>query len=145
MINKDCGSIRAAIFSNLKYNMKHLKLFNSDSEYQTYKESSDFVTPNVSYAVDSKNVYYSIKRQKSIFVKYDSNAMMGPTTDQSYTLYGPVIVEGEDRIAWVNESGNWYVLTYTEEPSVGDTVDGVYPSDLSFATYRYGTIESINM
>lgn len=39
--------------------MKYLKYFQQNSEYQTYKESADFITPNVSYAVDSTKVYYS--------------------------------------------------------------------------------------
>lgn len=39
--------------------MKYLKYFQQNSEYQTYKESADFITPNVSYAVDSTKVFYN--------------------------------------------------------------------------------------
>lgn len=39
--------------------MKYLKYFQTESEYTTFKESSDFVLPNVSYAVDSTNIFYN--------------------------------------------------------------------------------------
>lgn len=39
--------------------MKHLKLFNLESEYTTYKNSSDFIKPNVSYVTESKRINYS--------------------------------------------------------------------------------------
>lgn len=39
--------------------MKHLKLFSTDAAYQTFKDSKDFVLPNVSYAKDNNTVYYN--------------------------------------------------------------------------------------
>ena len=39
--------------------MKHLKLFQTEAEYSDYKNGSDFITPNVSYTVNSTKVYYS--------------------------------------------------------------------------------------
>lgn len=39
--------------------MKHLKLFQTEAEYTAYKDSDDFVLPNVSYAVDSTKKFYS--------------------------------------------------------------------------------------
>ena len=38
--------------------MKYLKYFQEDSEYTEYKNSSDYVLPNVSYVVDG-GVYYT--------------------------------------------------------------------------------------
>lgn len=40
--------------------MKHLKLFQTEAEYTAYKDSEDFILPNVSYVVDSDNVFYTI-------------------------------------------------------------------------------------
>ena len=37
--------------------MKFLKLFNLKSEYDTYKESSEFVTPNVSF-IEETGIQY---------------------------------------------------------------------------------------
>lgn len=38
--------------------MKYLKYFTNESDYNTFKTGSDYVTPNVSYAVDSDKVFY---------------------------------------------------------------------------------------
>ena len=47
--------------------MKHLKLFNLKSEYDSYKESSDFVTPNISF-VEEIGVYYNPKINNNMIV-----------------------------------------------------------------------------
>ena len=38
--------------------MKYLKYFEQASAYEAYKNGSDFVTPNVSYVVETEDVYY---------------------------------------------------------------------------------------
>ena len=38
--------------------MKYLKKFNQASEYEVFKESEDFITPNVSYIVDGSEVKF---------------------------------------------------------------------------------------
>lgn len=38
--------------------MKYLKYFQQNSEYQTYKESADFITPNVSYIKETEGVSF---------------------------------------------------------------------------------------
>ena len=40
--------------------MKYLKYFKTEAEYNTYIQSEDFVLPNVSYTVDSDNVFYHV-------------------------------------------------------------------------------------
>ena len=39
--------------------MKYLKYFEETDAYEAYKNGSDFITPNVSYTVDTKKVYYN--------------------------------------------------------------------------------------
>jgi hypothetical protein len=39
--------------------MKHLKLFNDSASYDTWKNSEDYVTPNVSYVVEGNFVDYN--------------------------------------------------------------------------------------
>lgn len=39
--------------------MKYLKLFNQDAEYQQFKESEDFVLPNVSFVEETKVVKFN--------------------------------------------------------------------------------------
>lgn len=41
--------------------MKHLRIFNSEEEYNTYKNSDQFVTPNVSYVVNTHKVFYNVE------------------------------------------------------------------------------------
>lgn len=38
--------------------MKYLKQFKQASEYEAFKESEDYVTPNVSYIVEDGNINY---------------------------------------------------------------------------------------
>ena len=38
--------------------MKYLKKFETHTAYQTYKDSDDYITPNVSYCVDQNEVHY---------------------------------------------------------------------------------------
>lgn len=39
--------------------MKHLKLFKKNTELETFKNSDQFITPNVSYVVENKNMSYT--------------------------------------------------------------------------------------
>ena len=39
--------------------MKYLRLFQTEAEYTAYKDSEDFVTPNVSYTIDSIKTFYN--------------------------------------------------------------------------------------
>lgn len=51
--------------------MKHLRYFEQESDYQSFKNSSEFVHPNVSYAKDSNTVfYYTIKNDADTYKIY---------------------------------------------------------------------------
>lgn len=39
--------------------MKYLKLFETDAEYQTFKQTDEFIKPNVSHCVNENHVHYS--------------------------------------------------------------------------------------
>lgn len=39
--------------------MKYLKYFTNESDYQTFKESEDYILPNVSYVEDSNEVMFN--------------------------------------------------------------------------------------
>lgn len=39
--------------------MKHLKFFETDGQYETFKSSEDFVLPNVSYVSEFNSIYYN--------------------------------------------------------------------------------------
>ena len=38
---------------------KYLKKFNEDAEYQAFKESEEYILPNVSYVENNNVVYYN--------------------------------------------------------------------------------------
>lgn len=44
--------------------MKHLKLFETDAQYESFRESSDFILPNVSWIVESDTVMYGISKME---------------------------------------------------------------------------------
>lgn len=46
--------------------MKYLKKFETEAEYTAYKNSEDFITPNVTYVV-SNNVVYMTSDDYTIF------------------------------------------------------------------------------
>ena len=39
--------------------MKYVKLFDTEQEYQTYKNSADFIKPNVSTCISSGSTFYT--------------------------------------------------------------------------------------
>lgn len=39
--------------------MKYLKLFDTETNYLTYRDSSDYLKPNVSLSDDNGDVYYN--------------------------------------------------------------------------------------
>lgn len=45
--------------------MKYLKYFKTESEYNTFVQSEDFILPNVSYAVDADSVFYHIVKAET--------------------------------------------------------------------------------
>ena len=52
--------------------MKYLKQFNQASEYEVFKESEDYVLPNVSYVVETKGVSYAPKKAFKLRAKYNA-------------------------------------------------------------------------
>lgn len=53
--------------------MKYLKYFTNESDYQTFKDSEDYVLPNVSYAVDTDKVFYSSSNVTNDYILYRGN------------------------------------------------------------------------
>lgn len=41
--------------------MKYLKLFQNENEYLSYKDSSNYITPNVSMIFENRNIRYQKK------------------------------------------------------------------------------------
>lgn len=82
--------------------MKYIKKFQTNADYQTYKGSSDYVTPNVCLIEDNDNI---------VFEPY-----VNPTTGGSYT---------------VNLNGQWEATTAIPNPD-STLYDGVYRSSSNY-------------
>lgn len=44
--------------------MKHLKLFETEVQYESFKSGEDFILPNVSFVVENADVKFSPKVEK---------------------------------------------------------------------------------
>lgn len=64
--------------------MKYIKLFNSESEYLTYKNSEDYITPNTSLDKLTKKVYFN-KKLKPLFPCY-LQTTYSTTYNESYFI-----------------------------------------------------------
>ena len=67
--------------------MQYLKLFNSETQYNTYKTTADYVTPNICLVSGSSNVYYQKKIHSGNF--YIKLSIYHPRTGaliQQYTF-----------------------------------------------------------
>lgn len=82
--------------------MKYIKKFQTNADYQTFKASGDWVTPNVSLIEDNDNI---------VFEPY-----VNPTTRGSYT---------------VNLNGQWEATTAIPNPN-STLYDGVYRSSSNY-------------
>ena len=52
--------------------MKHLKLFENPKQYESYKNGSNYVLPNVSYVKETKDVKYERKKAYILRAKYEA-------------------------------------------------------------------------
>ena len=111
--------------------MKHLKLFQTEAEYTAYKNGNDFVTPNVSYIVDSTNTFYNPIKLITFTVE-----------NVSYQA-----IEGMTWEDWVNSSYNTnnyinagtYIGKDNEYGSINKSNIAVLPTDI-ITVYSYDWI-----
>ena len=80
--------------------MKYIKLFETASEYQAFKESTDYIEPNVSYSIDTDVVHYNPyipPPPKAGDVVYYANGTLNITPLSSYnssmgTAVGVIVI-----------------------------------------------------
>ena len=79
--------------------MKHLKLFENVKQYESYKNGSDYVLPNVSYVKETKGVTYEAKKEYILRAKYEATpdnlvAFTGASNVRALTVNGtPIKIE----------------------------------------------------
>ena len=128
--------------------MKHLKLFNEDAEYQAFKETEEYILPNVSYVEGINVVYYNPYEENEtesdavkvgwIQTPVDLSLSLGSNegrdcfyifdeNDNHASGFKYTTKENKD-----NVSGNYYYFEYDNEYI--DVIDSVEITD------RYGDV-----
>ena len=79
--------------------MKHLKLFQVESEYNSYKNGSDYVLPNVSYVEETKSVWYDAL--KSFGHEVGDICLANANGDKKFIKVGESIPDGYEPIGVV--------------------------------------------
>lgn len=85
--------------------MKYLKVFKNASDYQTFKEGSDYITPNICLLEDNYNIVFEPKKKDEPlkqFSIYDSS--------MSYERKYFNFKEGMTWVEWINSEYcvDWY-------------------------------------
>lgn len=75
--------------------MKYLKYFTNESDYQTFKDSEEYILPNVSYIVEGDKVEYNANIETDIIIKYQDRKKLGIVFEDVYSKllqngYNPV-------------------------------------------------------
>ena len=129
--------------------MKYLKYFEQASAYEAYKNGSDFVTPNVSYAKDNNTVYYNPSNtdafvKTKIYVTKDEGFFVGPenscwweftnrtiTTDLgTMYIWECDYLKNEEMGIYIGENDLWYALSESPLPSNGENIKSILKSDV---------------
>lgn len=147
--------------------MKYLKYFQTEVERSTYKDSSEFILPNVSYVVESDSVnfdpyippvpaggivYFADGKLKSIHYNDWDNSLGTPvgviTIPKGFAPDGKarmVALSGETSVAWGGYGTDTSLTNYTKVPTTdnaGATITGsagsaYLPSDKFTGTVSY--------
>ena len=120
--------------------MKYLKYFTNESDYQTFKESEDYVLPNVSFVENSDVVMYNPELQTpSVFIiNSDGGSACGPNAQALKPIFEAL---WEPCKAFYGENYNsntelnvsnyitWKYNWESDEDPVHDTVWGINEYD----------------
>ena len=119
--------------------MKHLKLFNNESEYQSFTESTDYVTPNVCAVKDGQG---GVKKD---FVFFNPEEEINVNLITFYIGYTPY--QCEDGMTWeefvnskYNSEGLFQIIgnyvKYNQDPiAFNDTA--AHNTDTILKDYKY--------
>lgn len=109
--------------------MKHLKKFNTTTEYDQFKSGSEFILPNVSFVVENTGVKFSPKATvKTVFYNdnpedikelylYLEKCALDSSISKEYDEYGQEFMMLPVDITVLNPVNGEYVGLYTDYPS----------------------------
>lgn len=87
----------------------HLTKFDTQTAYQQFKSSQDFVRPNVSYCEDNKEVYFN-----SSVMKFTVTHIIGSNTTITMEYN---FIEGMTWLDWINSNYNVVISPYNNQPN----------------------------
>lgn len=126
--------------------MKYLKYFETEAEYASYKNGSDYVTPNVSYAVDTTKVFYNSDNKinseiifatvaKGTNTENDRRLAIGNTSNIKSLKVDGNIIPTDRKITYINNSE--VQLNFQEESTTIICPDDYFmnPDDLKYIKF----------
>ena len=126
--------------------MKYLKYFQEDSEYTEYKNSSDYVLPNVSYVVSSESVFFNPNSANEIVIlEYGGYyPEVGAKLQEIWNKYGTKL--GIDKsnhtmqIMLDPDNGRFYIECYETEPwSYLDSEDEMFFKSIQIHSLNFSS------
>ena len=92
--------------------MKYIKLFKSHSDYETFKQSEDFVTPNVSYCVAENEVHYNPLANADKYLTFEA------LKDGTFKFSNPINYSIDNGITWNELASDTNSPTVTKESKI---------------------------
>lgn len=100
--------------------MKHLKLFETENQYQSFKGTVDFILPNVSYVINTDTVYYSPYIEPSFIKAWYDNEGEDYVVINNMKNVNKIYVDGNEVVFEPAKEENFTVELHTS----GITVSG---------------------
>ena len=98
--------------------MKHIKLFNEHSDYETYMNGSDKVLPNVSYCENENEVHYNPYIESVVTVTFNVTSTSEPTqiaaNGQKFGAFGMIEINILNNFAKIDIDG-------VKQPTINET------------------------
>ena len=128
--------------------MKHLKLFETEAQYESFKSGSDYVLPNVSY-VESEGVYYEPYKEEIIEASFEIEMHQSEVLDlvdgqlngDFTNIYEQLCKFIVDNATTKYENGGYYVNSDVTLAKTKIFVNGDRVDELDF----YSPSEAIDM
>jgi hypothetical protein len=133
--------------------MKYLKLFDTTAQYDTFKSSSDFVLPNVSYVIN-ENVYFNPSEDIKEIEFYVQGKKYTALKDMTWRefIYSPYNIDGwyetmigtgsDEECVGISYEDNWMGGGIEIQLSKSDDYESVcFLHEKIIENYEYTTFE----
>lgn len=112
--------------------MKHLKLFETENQYQSFKGTIDFILPNVSYVINTDTVYYSPYIEPSFIKAWYDNEGEDYIVINNMKNVNKIYVDGNEVVFEPAKEENFTVEMHTSGISVAGSEANCWIKDDSY-------------